>query len=133
MRAAPRPEPVREAEEVFLVNLVQDRDYRPLDDLVLQGGNRERALLSVRLQDVHAPARQCPVRSPFQPGVQIREIAPEVCLGGPPGQPVDAWGGVPLEVVEGVLKEVGAEMVEERGELLLLPCLGPLPYALQRL
>src|SRR6516164_8734197 len=44
MRAAPRPEPVREPEEVFLVDRVQQRGHRPLDDLVLDGGNRNRAL-----------------------------------------------------------------------------------------
>src|SRR6266581_5977436 len=36
MRAAPWPEPVREPEEVCLVDRVQQRDHRPLDDLVLQ-------------------------------------------------------------------------------------------------
>jgi site-specific DNA recombinase len=55
MRAAPRPEPVREPEEVFLVDRAQHRGYRPLDDLVLQSGNRERALPAIRLRYVPPP------------------------------------------------------------------------------
>src|SRR6202030_2717677 len=57
MRAAPRPEPIREPEEVFLVDRVQQRSYRPLDDLVLQGRNRNRALPAIRLRDIDPPAR----------------------------------------------------------------------------
>ena len=44
VRAAPRSKSEREPEEVFLVDRVEHRNCRPLDDLVLQGGNRERAL-----------------------------------------------------------------------------------------
>jgi hypothetical protein len=35
VRATPRPEPIRDAEELFLVDRVQQRDNSPLDDLVL--------------------------------------------------------------------------------------------------
>jgi len=55
VRAASRPEPVRDSEEVFLVDRVQQRDHRPLDDLVLQGRNRERALPAVRFGYVDPP------------------------------------------------------------------------------
>src|SRR5437016_1236355 len=36
VRAAPRSESIRYTEEVLLVDRVQQRDHRPLDDLVLQ-------------------------------------------------------------------------------------------------
>jgi hypothetical protein len=52
VRAAPRSESVREPKEVFLVDRVEHRNSRPLDDLVLQGGNRERALFAIRLRYV---------------------------------------------------------------------------------
>jgi hypothetical protein len=39
MRTPPRPEPIRETEEVLLVDCVQHLDHRPLDDLVLQRGD----------------------------------------------------------------------------------------------
>jgi hypothetical protein len=55
VRAAPRPESVRESEEVFLVDRVQQRDHRPLGDLVLKGRDRERALPAIRLGDVDPP------------------------------------------------------------------------------
>jgi hypothetical protein len=35
VRATPRPEPIRDAEELFLVDRVQQRDNSPLDDLEL--------------------------------------------------------------------------------------------------
>jgi hypothetical protein len=55
MRAASGPESVREPEEVFLVDRVEHRSHRPLDDLVLQRGDRERTLPAVRLWDVDPP------------------------------------------------------------------------------
>src|SRR5206468_9781310 len=48
VRPAAGPEPIAESEEVFLVDRVQHRDRRPLDNLVLQRRDREWALLSVR-------------------------------------------------------------------------------------
>ena len=49
MLAAPRPESVREAEEVRFVDGVQHLDRRALDDLVFQRGNPERPLPPVAL------------------------------------------------------------------------------------
>ena len=46
MRAASWSEPVAEAEEILLVDRVQHRRRRPLDDLVLQRGDRQRTLPS---------------------------------------------------------------------------------------
>jgi hypothetical protein len=40
MRAAFRPKPIREPEEIYLVDRVQQRGRRPLDDFVLQGRDR---------------------------------------------------------------------------------------------
>ena len=50
--AAPRPEPVAEPKEVLLVDRVQHGGRRPLDDLVLEGGHRQRALAAIRFRDV---------------------------------------------------------------------------------
>ena len=46
------PEPVAEPEEVLLVDRVQHRGRRPLDDLVLERGHRQRALPAIRLRYV---------------------------------------------------------------------------------
>jgi hypothetical protein len=38
-----------EAEEIFLVDPIQHRSRRSLDDLVFEGGDRERPLSAIRL------------------------------------------------------------------------------------
>jgi site-specific DNA recombinase len=133
VRAASWSESVRDAEEVFLVDRVQQRDHRPLDDLVLKGCDRERALPAVRLGYVHAPGRQCPIRSPPDPVVQVLELALKVCLVVLPCQPIHARRGILLEFVERLFEQVDADVVEERGEPLLLPFPCDFPYAVQRL
>jgi hypothetical protein len=133
MRSAPGPESVREPEEVLLVDRVQHRNRRPLDDLVLQSGNCERALPTVRLGYVDPPRRQRPIGSPMDPCMQILKIALKVCLIVPPCQTVHSRCRVLLEFEERLFEVHGAEVVEERGELLLLPLPCCLPYALQRL
>ena len=57
VRAASRPEPIREPEEIFLVDRAQHRSRGPLDDLVLKGGDRDRALSTIRLGYVDPPRR----------------------------------------------------------------------------
>src|SRR5512144_79826 len=133
MRAAPSPKSVRDAEKVFLVDRVQQRDHRPLDDLVLQRGDRERALSSVRLGYVNAPARQRPIRSPLDPVAQILELALEVCLVVRPRQPIHAGCSVLLKLEERLFEQLDADVMEERGEPLLLPFPCHFPYAFQRL
>jgi hypothetical protein len=49
MRTASGPEPIREPEEIFLVDRVQHLNNRTLDDLVLQRRDAERALPTIRL------------------------------------------------------------------------------------
>ena len=133
MRAAPRPEPVREPEEVFLVDRAQHCGRRPLDDLVLERRDRERSLPPIRLGYVDPPGGLRPVRSPMQPRVQVLEIALEVCLVGRPGQPVHAGCCVRLEFAECLPEVLDADMVEQRSEPLLLPLPCSSPYAVQRL
>ena len=74
MLAAPRPEPVREAEKVRLVDGVEHLDGGALNDLVLQRGNAERSLPPVRLRDVHPTNRLRSVRSALQPFGQVVEV-----------------------------------------------------------
>jgi hypothetical protein len=69
------PETVREPEEVLLVDCVEQCGCRPLDNLVFQGGDRERALPAVRLRYVLSPGRQCPIRSPLDARVQVMDTS----------------------------------------------------------
>src|SRR3954468_20669793 len=55
VRAASGSEPIREPEEIFLVDRAQHRSRGPLDDLVLKGGDRDRALPTIRLGYVAPP------------------------------------------------------------------------------
>jgi hypothetical protein len=50
MRATTGPEPVREAWEVDLIDLIEDRHHGLLDDFVLQRRNAQRALPTVSLR-----------------------------------------------------------------------------------
>src|SRR5215472_7347826 len=72
--AAPRPETVAEAEEIFLVDSVQQFDRRPLDDLVFQRRDAERPLPPVRLGDITAPRWLRPVAAAVDAGVQVRQL-----------------------------------------------------------
>src|SRR5205823_3147404 len=73
MRSASGPEPVREPEEVLLIDGVQHHDRGALDDLVLQGGDRQRPLPAIRLRYVPPAGRLRPIRSPMNTTVQVRE------------------------------------------------------------
>ena len=55
MRAAPRSEPVGEALEVDLINLIEDRHNGLLDDLVLQRRDAQRTLPPVGLRYIDSP------------------------------------------------------------------------------
>jgi hypothetical protein len=100
---------------------------------VLQGRDRERALPAVRLGYVDPPRRQCPIRSPLDPVMQVLELALEPCLVVLPRQPIYARRGILLEFVERLFEQFDTDVMEERGEPLLLPFLCDFPYALQRL
>lgn len=65
--------------------------------------------------------------------VEILEIALEVYLVDLPGYPVDPGGSFAFERVECRSERVDVDMVEKRGEPLLLPLPCGLPYAVQRL
>jgi hypothetical protein len=131
VRAAPRPEPVRDSEEVFLIDRVQQLGHRPLDDLVLQGGDSERTLPAIRFGNVDPSRRQCPIRSPLDAVVQVPEVALEICFVVAPYQSIHSGCGVLLEFMERLLQPVDTDMVEERGEPVLLPFPCDFPYALQ--
>src|SRR5262245_855732 len=79
------------------VDRVQHRACRLLDDLVFECGNCERALLTISLRYVMSPRRQSPICSPMDPGVQVLDLAIEVCLVVLPCQPIHTRCGISLE------------------------------------
>ena len=104
-----------------------------MDNLVLKGCDRERALPAVRFRNVNAPGRQCPIRSSLDAIMQALDVAREVCLVVLPRQPIYAGSGVLVEFGERLYEQIDADVVEERGEPLLPPFPGHFPYAFQRL
>jgi hypothetical protein len=67
------------------------------------------------------------------PIVQVFDIAIEVCLIVLPRQAVHPGRSVLLDFEKRQPEQPDADVVEERGELFLLPLLRSLPYAFQRL
>jgi hypothetical protein len=65
--------------------------------------------------------------------MQVLEIALEVLLVIRPAQAIYARCGIFLKFEERLVELINADVVEERGELLLLPLPCCLPYARQRL
>src|ERR1700730_17093091 len=100
MLAAPWPEPVREPEEIFLVDRAQHCCRGPLADVVLQRRDREWALAAVFLRNVTTPGWQRPVRSAFDPCVQVLNPAIEVRFVGLPRHPAATGRGGALHRVE---------------------------------
>src|SRR6266853_3294995 len=73
MRAAIGAEPVREALEVDLIYLVEDRHRSLLNNFVLQRRDAQRTLPPVSLRNKDSSRRFCPIRSTVHPAVQIDE------------------------------------------------------------
>ena len=133
MRAAPRPEPVGEAEEVGLVDGVQHLTRRALDDLVFQRGDAQRPRPPVGLGDVRPPHRLRSIRSARQPSREVREVRLEGLPVVLPRLAVDPGRGVSLQRVvrrPQVLDVV--DMVQERREPHRLVPFSDFTYPLQR-
>src|ERR1700686_3214051 len=78
MRAEPRTEPVRESVKVPFVDSREEHDHRPLDDLVLEGGDADRPLATARLRDAHATDRRSRVLLAPQPFVKIPQVGAQL-------------------------------------------------------
>ena len=88
--ATPRPEPIGEADEVLLVDRLQHRHDRLLDDLVLQAPDAQRPLRAVRLRDVCPSGRTGAIAALVYPIVQVFQFLFEVFSVGLPRHAVDA-------------------------------------------
>ena len=133
VRSPPRPESVAEAEEVFLVDRIQHVGHGALNDLVLQRRHRQRPLAAVRFGYVNPPARRRPIRPALDSVMQVRELTLEVCFVVPPRYSVDPGGRVLGYRIERVPQSFRCDVVQERGELLLLVAPCSYPYAIPRL
>ena len=101
VRSPSGPEPVGEAEEIFLVDRVQHHNGSALDDFVFQGGNRQGPLPAVRLRNIGPARRLRPVSPAVDAAMQIDEPALKVRLVLLPCHAIHARGSLTLEGVEG--------------------------------
>ena len=76
--ATPGPEAIREPKEVFFVDRIQHLRRGPLDDLVFQRRDPPAGAAARPPSQCTPPRRQCSVRAPVDPGVQIHDLAIEV-------------------------------------------------------
>src|SRR6266446_170713 len=133
LRTAPRPEPVREPENVDLVDRIQDRDDRALDQLVLERGNAERPEPPVGLRDERSPDRLRPVRPSREPSREILKIRVQALAVVPPRLALDPRRRVSLQrVVRGAQVLDVVHVVQERREPLLAVPFGCLTHSLER-
>jgi hypothetical protein len=116
MRPAARPEPIREAEEVRLVDGVKHLDDGALDDLVLQRGDPERPQPPVRLRDVHPARRLGSVHAPLHPAVQIPKAHLQVLPVGLPRHRVNARRRAGAQRPIRRTQSLDADVVQQRGE-----------------
>lgn len=132
MRAAPWPKPIGEADEVPLVDCVENLDDRPLDDLVFQSSDPQGPLTPIRLRDEHATRGLCAVRSSVHSFVKILELLlhlPGVVL---PRLAVDPRRRIPTQSQKCSPEAFERHVMEKRREPRAPVSLCDLSYAVQR-
>src|SRR2546426_10838761 len=97
MLAAPRAKSIREAEKVFLVNLVEDGGHGLLHQLVFQGRNPQWALSSICFLYVHSSRWLRPIRSTMNSAMEIDQSIFNSDFIFLPGDPVHSGYGFSLE------------------------------------
>ena len=108
--------PLGEADEVRLVDRVENLYHSALDNLVLHGGDAEGALPPIRLWDLDTPRRLCPVGPPMNAGFQVAKAILQTLSVGIPRHPVHTRRRVPLQPVIGLLKQRCVDVMQQGGE-----------------
>jgi IS30 family transposase len=127
------PEPVREAKEVFLVDRIEDGDNGALDDFVFQRSNTKWPLLAISLRNEPTLDWLRPVRAAMNPVVQALEVSLQCRLVVLPHHTIHSGCGIALECHERIPQRIKRDVVQQRGELLLLPLPRSVPYTVQPL
>src|SRR5258708_20295734 len=95
MLATPRSEPVREPEELFLIDRVQDFHHRLLDYLIFKRGDAERTHFPVGLRYVPSPPTAPPLFSPMHPLLAILQVGLQLLPLGAPRYTVHSHDPLP--------------------------------------
>src|SRR5215472_4575762 len=133
MLAAPRAKAIREAEKVFLVNLVEDGGHSLLDNLVLQRRDPQRTLSSVSFLYIDSSGWHRSIGSAMNSAMQVDESILHAGFILLPGNPVHSRCRFPLQRVKALPQQIDGQMVEQGSELhlLMFPCC--FPHACQSL
>src|SRR5271163_2151271 len=116
MLASPRPETIREPLKILFVNLIEDRHYGLLNDLILQGCDAQGTLPSIGFRNVGSLGRLRSIRSPMDSAMQICQLLIQVRLVPLPRHAIDSWCSSSLQGVEALPQLMDGNVVEQRGE-----------------
>ena len=116
MLAAPRPEPIGEPQKILFVNLIEDRHYGLLNDLILQGCDAQGTLPSIGFRNVGSLGRLRSIRPSMDSAMQICQLLIQVRLVLLPRHAIDSGCSIPLQGVEAVPQQIDGDVVEQRGE-----------------
>src|SRR5450631_407918 len=122
MLTAPRPRPIREAQKVHLIYLIEDGDHGLLNDLVLQCRDAQRPLSTIGFRNVHSSRWLRLVSAPVNPVMKILDAIFNPGFILLPSHAIHSGSSLTLQRVEAVPKQPGRKMVKQSGELLSLPC-----------
>src|SRR5579863_2158383 len=114
--ATPGAEPVGEPQEVLFVNLVEDRHYGLLNDLILQGCDAQGAFPSIGFRNVGSLGRLRSIRSPMDSAVKVRQFLIQVRFVLAPRHTVYSRCSFPLQGVKAVPQQIDGDVVEQRSE-----------------
>src|SRR6266853_1095816 len=121
---APRSESIRKAEEILLVDGLQNVHDGLLNDLVLQTQNAEWSLGAVRLRDVCPSGWARPIAAPMHSIVQVFQFLFEGLSIGLPCHAIGSGRSVTREREIAPLQEIGGDVMQQ--------CREPYSLALSR-
>jgi len=100
--STPWSEPVRKPEKILFIDCAQHRDDGLLHNLVLDGGNPQRALPPIRFGNVYPPRRGRPICPGMDHPMHLGYPWSENLLVRPPRHSIHPSRRVPLETVKAV-------------------------------
>ena len=124
MLAASGSETVREPEKVLFMNCVEHLRQRPLDDLVFQRVNSQRALPPIQLGNVVPPRWSRPISTAMQARMQLNQVRFPVTRILVPRHAVCTRCRIVLQPAICSVEQIDRDVVHQRGEpfLLTLSC-----------
>src|SRR5260370_3864965 len=114
MRASAGPKPIRETQEVNLVDGAQDLGHRPLNYLIFERGNAEWSLATVGLGNVHPPDWLRPVASRVNLRVKSLEVLRQLLLVVRHRLPIDSRSRASPESSERALQGTHINVMQQR-------------------